>query len=256
MENRVIFSGGEPNNKTIAKKQYALIDRNYQEIPTLDPQKIEERVKEYALELGTLWQDILWKDIPGWRISGAPAISLLTQDYSRPHTNGDIAILSDLERFKEMVERAKKNRLYLFRRERTFKWLPSHDSPKHHIIYPQTPEEVIDEATNYKKPNRNLFLLRVGKNGEIVLNHQENNWINLFMHETFEPAGLRSLEDGLEFDRYFFKVNIAIGGINVPVMNPKYLYERKLALIAKGNTKPKHEYDLKLLEPLVQHHRH
>lgn len=137
----------------------------YHETRNLSHSEIKEEIDSSFIELATMWKDT---DI--FRVSGAVAISAITNTFPRAHTNLDLVALAQRDAFHYMINEAKRNQLYLcirpgdISKRGSYKLWPSSDYKHENIIPVENPDDLLD----CERLDRNPMLCRADHRGKLI----------------------------------------------------------------------------------------
>jgi len=215
---------------------------DYKHIPELTEKEIKKSSKEW---LETLCE--MWGEKEGWLLSGALALSFITDTFPRPNTNTDIII--NLENCPDLLswmeEKAKAQSLFLFSRApRTFhpdsyrplrrnkQWFPEMKLETYYLTNP--------EAISFnKEKNQNYMFCQVNPDGMIIPENKIDTRIRIYPYQYQEEhEAQRSTEDGR-------------------LTNPRYLkfqHKKNTPLIEQGNKRvlPVNLYHLKEIKEFIK----
>lgn len=183
----MVWKDHNDESKGIAPCSYTIENNTYSIKIEQTAEERKEDLKSWMEFLGNMWGD--WR---GWWVSGAIAISFITDTYPRTHTNTDIALLRESDLLDYMIERAEQNNLYLFQRLRSYKKTWSKDDiRKYEVFYPISKKEAISNL----KSNRNYQFCSIDHNGNIVNENRIYYRIKLYFHHLDKKERLISSED-------------------------------------------------------------
>lgn len=228
---------------------YHTVENNtYKNARNETPQEREQHIRGW---LGFLCN--MWGEKSDWWLSGAVAISCHTGTYPRTHTNTDIAVLSDPELFRFMVEKAQENSLYLLRMVRSYKRTWSKNDLQKYEVYspPITAEQAIQDV----KRNRNLQFCAVDHNGNIITENRMYDRIKVYFHDVNSQGKIVSREDSLPVQTHWLgeeTIHRIRSGNLVRTVNMDYLIALKKRMLTswRWRRNPKHTQDL---ERMLQH---
>lgn len=178
------------HKKGIAPIYYRIDNNNYK---NKEDSSLGQRKEDINFALDELKS--MWGDYKGWWISGALAISLLTDNYSRAHSNIDIALMRNRSLLEALVDKAGEHNLFLFRKLRSYK-ISKDDPIKYEVFWPVTKKSITKTVLDYRR-NANLQFCKVDKYGNIIPEDSLATRIKLYLHHFNEQGRLVSSEKNL-----------------------------------------------------------
>ena len=220
--------------KEIAPLVYTIDVAHYKERDGLTSPARAEAVAGRLETIGNLWGD--WR---GWWVSGSVNIAWQTQTFPRLPSNLDVVVLAQRGLLQFLIERAREDHLFLFRRTRSAKW--PWQEVKHEKYVPVSLDYFME---HHQEEDRNWAFCRVDMDGDPEAQQSMTTRIRIYPHYEDQREGLISGEDHMPVDPSFlsskvlFKTSI---GRCVHGVDLQYLWKVQLRMLGsfrwRRNTK-------------------
>ncbi|MEK6928587.1 MAG: hypothetical protein AABW65_01360 [Nanoarchaeota archaeon] len=236
----------------VAPLNYSILNNTYKIDPAKTPYERKKDLHDWLENLAKMWGS---KN--EWWISGAIALSMITNTYPRTNTNTDIALIRKKDLLEHMVKQAEEYNLFLFRRLRSYK-ISKNDPIKYEVYRPIS----IEDAINDYWKNRNLQFCSVDNYGNIIPENSIDTRIKLYLHHTNKHNKLISSEKNLNIGeinpRYLPNQTIYETNDNkkILIVNINYIRHIKEKMLSnwRWSKNPKHQQDMERILLFLNEH--